>query len=322
MNRLLCASALIGATLLGACDQTMPDPAATAAAATTGAAPEAGDRYAVGEARVHAIRDTGGPFPASLFVGATQAEVFTLLANGGEQTTDAQGQPAWNGSVWAFLVETGGKRVLIDTGGGAELQGQLAAKLRAAGVTPDQIDAIAISHMHSDHVGGLLDPAGKPVYPRATLHIHADEAGYWGDPAKAAQAPAEAKAMFEAARRVIAAYGDRVRTFSSAVEIAPGLMAEPLTGHTPGHSLYRLTSGDRQMVFIGDMIHSLAVQMPRPAVTLQFDSDADRARTARLAFLQANAGKGMLFAGPHFKPGVVTIDAAGEGYRANPASGS
>ena len=100
----------------------------------------------------------------------------------------------------------------------------------------------------------------------------------------------------------------------------PGITAVDAHGHTPGHTVYRLRSGGREMVFIGDMIHSLAVQMPRPDVTLGFDSDGPRARSARAAFLQANASKNILFAGPHFRTGVVTIDREGEAYRATPAA--
>lgn len=320
MTRLAVAAALLATTFLAACNQ--PETAQPNAAAPGNASAGDGNRYTVGEATVHAIRDTGAPFPADLFVGVTPEEGLQLLAAGGEQGTAPDGKPAWQGTVWAFLVETGGKRVLIDTGGGAAMKGQLEAGLQAAGVTAEQIDAITITHMHSDHVGGLLDAQGKARFPRATLHLHADEAGYWGDPAKAASAGAEAQGMFEGARAVLAAYGDRVRTFTGPVEIAPGLRAEPLVGHTPGHSTYRLTSGGQQMIFIGDMIHSLAVQMPRPAVTLKFDSDPAKARAAREALLRADAGKGALFAGPHFKPGVVTIDPAeGGAYRATPAGG-
>jgi glyoxylase-like metal-dependent hydrolase (beta-lactamase superfamily II) len=317
----LAAGCLLAASLSG-CGQSGEAHTNQTAATEPAAEANAGvPTYQVGEARVLALRDGGGPFPANLFQGLSAEETNRLLSAGGEATTDAEGKPAWAGSVWAFLVDVGGRRVLVDTGAGGGIPGtgQMAQGLATAGVGPNSVNAVVISHMHGDHIGGLLTRDGTPLYPYATLHLHADEARHWGDPAKAAAAPAGERAGFDTARQILAAYGGRVKTFTGATEIVPGFAAEPLVGHTPGHSVYRLSSGGRQMVFIGDMIHSLAVQMPRPDVTLGFDSDAAQAREARAAFLRANAGRDILFAGPHFRTGIVAVAPDGEAYKATPA---
>lgn len=314
----LFAAALLSTSLLAGCTPA-DDVAASRPAA---AAVEGVSAYAVGDARVLALLDGRGTAPATLFSGVDAATVAARLRAGDEAGTGADGSVAWANTFQAFLVEVGGRRVMIDTGGGGVVPGTggIAGRLAASGVAPDAIDAVVISHMHGDHIGGLLDAAGAPRFPRATLHLHADEAGYWGDPARAAAAPEARRGGFAAARRVLDAYRDRVRTFNGPATIVPGLTAEPVIGHTPGHSVYRLTSGGRQMAFVGDMIHSLAVQMPQPEVSLSFDADADKARAARLAFLRANANGRTLLAGPHFRTPVVTMTPQGGGYRVRPVA--
>ena len=286
-----------------------PAPAPAASVATS-------SRRQVGEAQVTTLLDGRGQFPAGeLFAGITPAEAGQLLQAGGELAGTPQA-PAWHATVQGFVVDVGGQRVLIDTGtGGAmmpETSGRLPAAMTAAGITPESVQHIVISHFHGDHLGGVLDAQGRPRYPNATLHVNAAELAHWR-----AQQQGDAGAL---ARKVAEAYGQKLKTFRSG-EIVPGLTAEPVTGHTPGHTVYRLSSGGRQMLFVGDLIHSVAIQMPRPQVTLNFDSDQNAARAARLAFLQRHAGQDVLFAGPHFPfPGVGRIEKAGDAYRYVPVA--
>ncbi|HEX8569621.1 MAG TPA: MBL fold metallo-hydrolase [Caulobacteraceae bacterium] len=325
MNRTTALLAAACAALLAACGESVDDvetqapaaqaPAAPAAAAPAPAAEATSSRRQVGEAQVTTILDGRGQFPAAeLFAGITPQEAGQLLQAGGELAGTLQA-PAWHATVQGFVVDVGGQRVLIDTGtGGAmmpETSGRLPANLAAAGITPESIQHIVISHFHGDHLGGVL-AQGRARYPNATLHVNAAELSHWR-----AQKEGDAGAL---ARQVAEAYGDKLKTFRSG-EIVPGLAAEPATGHTPGHTVYRLTSGGQQMIFVGDLIHSVAIQTPRPQVTLNFDSDQNAARSARLAFLQRHAGQNVLFAGPHFPfPGIGRIEKAGEAYRYVPVA--
>ena len=319
--------ALSAAALLAACGDDIstledkapaqqPPPAAAAPAAPAASAATYARRQ-IGEAQVTTVLDGRTQFDAAtLFQGITPQESAQLLQAGGE---GADGGAKWNATVQGFVVDVGGRRVLVDSGAGGAFPGtgQLAANLALAGVTPESVSAVAITHLHGDHVGGVIDAQGRARFPNATLHVHADEAAFWTDAKREAAAPAEMKDMFQLARRAIAAYGDRVRTFRDRAEIVPGFTAEPATGHTPGHTVYRLSSGGQQVLFIGDLMHARSIQMPRPNVTLAFDADQAAARAARQGVLQqASSGENVLLAGPHFPfPGIGRVERAGQGYR-------
>jgi glyoxylase-like metal-dependent hydrolase (beta-lactamase superfamily II) len=209
-------------------------------------------------------------------------------------------------SVNTLLVRIPGRVILIDTGYG-DPRGLTRASLAKAGVTPDQVTDVLISHGHGDHVGGLLLADGTPAYPKAIVRMAAAE---W---ASIKEAPANAK--------MVAAITSQVKPFEPGTTIAPGLVSVDLNGHTPGHSGYRITSKGKSVLAIGDMAHSYIVSLAQPGWHVGFDRDKPLAASRRTAVLGALADSGELVFAPHFPyPGTGHIVRAGDGFTWKPAA--
>ncbi len=270
-------------------------------------------RVMVGDFEVTAISDGTFKMPADkLLQGIKPAAINKALAARFESLPVVT-------SINAFLVNTGSKLVLIDTGAGnffAPTTGKMLANLEASGYSPDQVDDILITHMHPDHVGGLLSKAHM-AFPNATLWINSKDANYWLDPAKLAEAPKGKQGMFRHAMAAIEPYkaAGHFKTFSGDKQFVPGIRALPEYGHTPGHTGYLVTSKDSTMLVWGDIIHVQAVQFPNPSVTIAYDSKPNEARATRMKVLKkAVAGK-YLIAGAHLAfPGLGHVRKAGHGY--------
>ena len=227
--------------------------------------------------------------------------------------------------VNAFAVNTGERLYLVDSGtagGFAPGVAHLPEALAAAGLPPEAVDAVILTHLHVDHAGGLVRD-GKAVYPNAQIVVADAEAAFWLDEAIEAKAPDEAKPFFAIAQASLAPYGDRVTRLSQGTaEAAPGFEVTPLPGHTPGHTGYVIGQGTDRLWLWGDIVHSAALQFPRPEATIAFDTDRAAAAASRgLAFDRA-ANERLLVAGVHLPfPGLgyVTRGADGQGYRFVPA---
>jgi glyoxylase-like metal-dependent hydrolase (beta-lactamase superfamily II) len=223
-------------------------------------------------------------------------------------------------SMNAFLVNTGTKLVLIDSGGGGSMGadgGKLLQSLKNAGYTPAQVDEIYITHLHGDHVGNL-SAAGKPTFPNAVVRVDKADAGFWLDEATAASAPEEAKPFFKLAQEAVAPYvkAGRFKPFDGDTELTPGIRSVAQHGHTPGHNSYLIESGEYRLEVIGDLIHVGAVQFPHPEVVIGFDRDTKNAATDRRKAFDAAANDGRLVAAAHLSfPGIGYINAEGTGYR-------
>ncbi|GJE54482.1 MBL fold metallo-hydrolase [Methylobacterium thuringiense] len=205
----------------------------------------------------------------------------------------------------AFLITGAGRKpLLIDAGYGGfaptDTLGRVPAALATTGISPEEIETVLVSHLHPDHVGGLLGDDGKARFPNAELVLHADEAAHWLPDAALAAAPDGAKAYFENARKVVSAYEGRVREHRGG-EIALGITAVPLPGHTPGHTGFRITSGERSLLMWTDIVHLPAIQFANPEAGMGFDVDGDRARETRKRILAQVADERTLISGSHLE---------------------
>jgi glyoxylase-like metal-dependent hydrolase (beta-lactamase superfamily II) len=193
----------------------------------------------------------------------------------------------------------------------------LAGSLRSAGYTPEEVDLVLLTHLHSDHVGGLSAQDGKRVFPNADVYVAKAESDFWLSPEIAAKAPKDAQPFFQSAQAIAAPYikAGKWHTFSGSEPIVDGMQLVPLPGHTPGHTGYEFSSKGQKILFWGDIIHAQRVQLQHPEVTAVFDIDQTAAAATRLQLLPKLAREDVLIAGPHMPfPALGRLRKDGNGY--------
>ena len=270
---------------------------ACAQAAGPAVTPEA-RAFHIGTFQAWSLRDLTNVVPNDNSVigqGQTPAEVAAVLKAAGQPTDHI------TLAIDALLVKTGDRVVLIDTGMGPKAQGVLMGSLAKAGVTPDQITDVLITHSHPDHIGGLLTADGTPAFPKAVVRMtDAEWASVQANPQQAA---------------FVAAIGAQVHPFAGGSEVLPGITSVVLKGHTPGHTGYEIVSGTAKLLDIGDLAHSSVVSLAKPEWAMGYDSDKPAGEATRRAELTTLAKSGETIFAPHFPfPGTGVIKVKGDGF--------
>ncbi|WP_319457488.1 MULTISPECIES: MBL fold metallo-hydrolase [unclassified Mycobacterium] len=224
------------------------------------------------------------------------------------------------------VVRSGDQTVLIDAGLGVEFPdfpraGQLALRLKAAGVDPAAVTDVVLTHMHMDHVGGLLgDGLRRHLSSDLRVHVAAAEAEFWESPdfSRTHMPQGVPDALRSASTQFLEEYRGQLRRFDTEYEVAPGVLARRTGGHTPGHSIVRLASGDDRLTFAGDAVFQVAFE--HPEWFNGFEHDPEEAARVRVSLLRELASTGEALVATHLPfPSVCHVTAAGDAFRCVPA---
>jgi glyoxylase-like metal-dependent hydrolase (beta-lactamase superfamily II) len=209
------------------------------------------------------------------------------------------------------LVRYAGRTILFDTGMGhhknqGPFTGKLLQSLKAAGVSREDVTDVCITHGHSDHCWGLTDEQGGLMYPSARVFMHPDDFRHWTDPARGKDPVHKANA--EITRNNLLAVKDRVVFFDDQQEILPGVTAHVAAGHSPGNTVFMLSSEGQSLAVIGDLAHFEFIELDNPGIRSLRDPDPARAAASRTRVFEKLAAEHIPFVGFHMpSPGIGEI---------------
>jgi glyoxylase-like metal-dependent hydrolase (beta-lactamase superfamily II) len=288
--------------------------------------PAAGDlvpsRYALQVGDIDVLVVSDGVFPLSSETMATNAAPAARAA----WLDDMFLPDTFDWALNAVMVRGGGRTILIDAGIGAQFPdfpktGQWAQRLEAAGIDLASVTDVVLTHMHFDHVGGLLvDEVRDRLRPDLRVHVSSTEVKFWASPdfSRTAMPPTMENLIRRAATRFLNEYGSQLRPFEADDEVAPGVVVSRTGGHTPGHSVVRLASGGDRLMFAGDAI--FPVSFDHPDWHNGFEHDPEEAARVRVRLMrELAANRGALVATHMPFPSVCHVAVAGDAFRCVPA---
>src|SRR6266702_993224 len=270
-------------------------------------------RFVLGAAEVTVVSD--GPLalgdPKGTFTGAPDDEIRKMLSDNFLAPDDVvleQNSP---------IMNMGDKLVLFDTGlgtakGFGPTTGRQQKSMAEAGLKPEDIDAVVFSHAHIDHIGGIVDEAGKVLFPNAQFYIAQSDFDFWTDEGKAG---GPLKDFVVHARKNLLPVRDRLVFFKDGQEFLPGVQAMAAPGHTVGHHMFMVTSNGKSFAFLGDLTHHAVLLLERPRMEFSYDTDPKQAANTRVKMLDMIAANKIPIMSYHFAwPGYGHVVKTGEGF--------
>ena len=222
-----------------------------------------------------------------------------------------------------LVLNQAGKTIVFDTGmGGLKLfgptTGQLMKTLRQAGIQPKDVDAVVMSHAHIDHCGGIMADDGTRNFPNAQFYITQADYDFWTDQQKVGE---KSKVFWETATKNLVPNRDRMHFIRDGEEFLPGIHAILAPGHTVGHTIFMIASGNQQLCYIGDLAHHPVLLLEHPLTQFAYDTDPAQSAQSRVKMLTMLADNRVPILAYHFAwPGIGNVGKQGEGFRYYPAA--
>jgi len=264
----------------------------------------------VGNFKVTALRDGELSLPSEVLMNLTDEQSQQIKADENSKLATS--------NVNTYLIQTEGKNLLIDTGCRdlfGPTCGFLQDALKEAGLVPNDITDIFLTHLHPDHVAGAINAEGSAVFENASFKVIDLEYNFWTSDTFT-DSEVNGNDWAGLARAALNAYKDKIETISFGNDIIPGVTSVSIPGHTPGHSGFRVDEGNETLIQMGDILHVPNLQLENPSISTVFDVDSEAALKSRKELLDmVSTDKILCTSGHMIQPKFGYIEKSGAGYK-------